>query len=443
MALDWNDTIIGPSTAAGPGARAILRLSGPSVPEITSSLVGTSASIPWHRRWVGDVALEIPAWRRSVELTLYSWPEGGSYTGQPSVELHVPASAPLCSAIEARFVEEGVRLARPGEFSLRAFLSGRLDLAQAEGVLGLIEAETVDELREAVDQRTGGLSKPVLKLRNDLLDLLAELEAGLDFVEEDITFVEDDVVERAFFSAREELSRLQSSLQERSADRQLPRLVLIGHPNAGKSSLFNALAESDRAIVNAQAGTTRDYLSTVISLGDTQAELIDTAGIESTGDLLALESAEQREGVARRADVLLHCVPVGEGFDACDEKHTLLVLTKADLSGGEGGGSKGIVVSSKTGQGVETLRSALRERLARVSSEHTSAGTRMAARCGEGLRRAITAIDEASFAQESGLGPEVVAVSLRDVITALGEIVGHVYTNDLLDRIFSKFCIGK
>ena len=342
----------------------------------------------------------------------------------------------------ARLCEHGARIARPGEFTLRAFLAGRIDLTQAEAVLGVIDAQGERELSVALSQLAGGLAGPLNELRNRLLDLLAHLEAGLDFVEEDIEFITRDELLRQLDDAARQVEALAQQMQCRGISRALPRVVLTGPPNAGKSSLFNALCGSDSAIVSHVAGTTRDYVSRQVRCGSMDIELIDTAGIDAAGAVGIVDSAAQdvAHEQTRQAALVVECREAPQPAPA-SQPSSIRVITKCDLDTGIHAAKGALLTSSRTGQGIEELKRAIEAALAREAGD-TSVVAGTAARCGESLARAAEALHRARFAA-STLGEEFVAAEVRDALDCLGRVVGAVYTDDILDRIFSRFCIGK
>jgi tRNA modification GTPase len=380
-----------------------------------------------------------------VPARAYLWPTSRSYTRQPSAELHLPASPPILEAALAAVCAAGARLARPGEFTLRAFLAGRLDLTQAEAVLGVIEAGSRQELAAALSQLAGGLARPLVQLRETLLDLLAHLEAGLDFVDEDIEFITPAELTAQLDSALAQVETIARRLAGRGEAGELPKVVLAGPPNAGKSSLLNALAGAPAAIVSPLAGTTRDFVARRVRLGDRECLLIDTAGLAEDapdGELshLAAEAASEQ---LRGADLVLLCrealKPETPSCSEAFQPEALLVWTKCDLlSPGDSPPRGGLPTSSRTGQGLADLRSAIWARLATGTAVASTA-----ARCRESLRLAAAALARASAAARSGGGQELVAAEVRLALEELGQVVGAVYTEDLLDRVFSRFCIGK
>ena len=342
----------------------------------------------------------------------------------------------------AHAMARGARLAEPGEFTLRAFLSGRIDLAQSEAVLAVIEATTSDHLEAALRQLAGGLSSPIRDLRDRLLDRLVEVEADLDFVDEaDVTPVRRDVLINALDDALARLESLASDHRSRDVNATRPRVVLVGQPNAGKSRLFNALLGKDRAIVSPSAGTTRDHLVAACDCEGLVVDLVDTAGEESAESPIAFAAQSQRADQLSRADLIVHCRPVDSDDPIPNDPRIVRVETKSDLNPGSGSPSH-LRTSAMTGMGLATLRSAIatRVRSRRTGSEASGA---VGAQCRESLDRAA---DSLRIARELVLRPggdELIAVELRQAVDDLGKIVGAVVTEDILDRIFRRFCIGK
>jgi tRNA modification GTPase len=383
--------------------------------------------------------------------------------------------------------EGGVRLAGPGEFTLRAFLSGRIDLTQAEAVLGTIDAHDSRELRIALDQLAGGLAKPLHQLRDHLLDLLAHVEAGLDFADEDLSLITGEELDRRLAKTQNDLDAISRQVTSRGVPADMVRVVLIGRPNAGKSSLFNALAGNQAALVSDHAGTTRDYLTAEIDLDGVKCRLIDTAGLggkeQGAGNELeiAAESiaAQQRD----EAHIEIFCVDATRPFDDVQKNFAgtignqqILVLTKCDAAPRNDDTPSTIIdvclgndpanqsncpifrpsvgrprpicctsvirTSSITGLGVDALRAAMRRCAIEASKHHGDVVACTAARCADSLRRAGLALQHARDAVAAGQD-ELAADDLRAALLELGNVVGAVYTDDLLDRIFGQFCIGK
>jgi tRNA modification GTPase len=370
-------------------------------------------------------------------------------------EVHTIGSPPLLSAVLERLCAAGARLAAPGEFTLRAFLAGRLDLTQAEAVLGVIDARGEQELRNSLEQMAGGLARPLGDLRDSLLDLLAQLEAGLDFADEDIEFISQAEVASQLDRAATTITRLSEQLSQRSQSDVLARVTLVGWPNVGKSSLFNALAPRGAALVADAPGTTRDYLMAPLDLGSITCQLIDTAGVEpanhAEGDARVSQVAQQfTAGESARAHVRLLCLDASRPLNAWEQQQLaaepdgirLVVLTKCDVSSRTILESEAIRTSAVSGLGLDTLRQALRQAVRAVPRGETAAVLTVE-RCGESLRAASDSLARAAELNRMGGREELVAAEIRGALADLGRVVGAVYTDDILDRIFSRFCIGK
>jgi tRNA modification GTPase len=479
------DTIVAVASPPGGAARGVVRLSGPRVVEcieqfftVASAPEETGSSSEGNERSFDCLArptamsgrLSVAGLHSPLPAELYFWPGKRSYTGQPVAEFHTVGCMPLLDAILRAACGAGARLAQPGEFTLRAFLAGRIDLTQAEAVLGVIDAGSSSQLDVALGQLAGGLSGPLDELRDLLLDLLGHLEAGLDFADEDLPFVTAEELSRQLRGAHERANRLAAQLQSRRREETRIRIALVGRPNAGKSSLFNALARKAGAIVSHRPGTTRDYLSAEVEWDGLRFELIDTAGLEpclrtdSMGNVDSPGAAAQtvaRQQVAR-ANLRIACLDATEAADGGDlsngllyEEHTfaassdvidIRVLTKIDLIGrgaSVGDGPVPLAVSSVTGEGLERLRSHLCDRIRELEAVSDNAVASTAARCSESLTAATEALEHAAGLVETGGGEELVAAEIRVALEAIGRVAGTVCTDDVLDRVFSRFCIGK
>jgi tRNA modification GTPase len=391
---------------------------------------------------------------------LYFWPTPHTYTGQDLAELHTVSSPPLVERLVADLLAAGARAAQPGEFTLRAFLADKKDLTQAEAVLAVIEAGTDADLKLALAQLAGGVTQPLQRLREDLLNLLADVEAALDFADEDIEFVTKPDLLTRVGAGIAHLTNLRRQLDDRSVSGRPVRVAIVGEPNAGKSSLFNALAGADAALVSDEAGTTRDYLTKSIDLGGVPVELIDTAGWQHAGDTIAEQAQRLGREQAGRADVVLWCAPVGGSFDKADEARLrvtgaelMQVRTKSDLPGAatvrerlsaqplpDGRGSGEVETSVLTPGGTDALRAALAEKVASLARPPLAPSQ---SRCRGHVEAAIQALRRAHEHAREDDPPELLALALREALEQIGEMAGTVYTNDLLDRIFSRFCMGK
>ncbi len=451
------DTIVAQATRSAPSARAILRISGPEGwPRIRSRCVSDA---PWpetlpRRRWF----CRFQPWQQceAIPITVLTWPGPRSYTGQDLIELHLPGSPALVEVLFAWLLQPPLRLAEPGEFTLRAFLAGKLNLLQAEAVHGLIEAQTQDQWRAAMDQLTGRLTSPLASLRERLLQLLAEIEAGLDFAEEDLSFLHPNEVQQQLAESLTEVDHcLREAAKSTPKDRPF-RVVLAGSPNAGKSSLFNALLRRHAALVSPHPGTTRDYLEAAILIDEVPIELVDTAGLaEVDVDDHAHEVDQLAQQVRGRlwseADLILLCVASHDTDKAAQQRleqevsclpievPVMRVLTKADLGTVEQPGF--LSTSMMTGQGLAELQSMMLQQARR--SRTLASGSSSLRRCLAQLATTKQHLEQCQQIILLSEPAELMAFELRLAVDALGQIVGTVYSEDLLDRVFSRFCIGK
>lgn len=449
--LDPSDTIAAIASPPSPGLLGIVRVTGPEAwaialdgfeDESETKIPARPRTRP-HRR---AGRLRVDGLRSPLAVALGLWPGPRTYTGQSMAEIHASGSPPILRQLLAHCLARGARLAEPGEFTLRAFLSGRIDLTQSEAVLGVIDARSPAQLDAALRQLAGGLAAPIAGLRDRLADILAHLEANLDFAEEpDVDPIGREALAGSLDEAAAEVARLAGRLRSRDRDDGRPRVVLVGPPNAGKSRLFNALIGRDRAIVSPVAGTTRDYLEAPCDCDGLVVDLVDTAGSEPAQGPIEGRAQAARDAQSAAADLRLECRwadlgPPGAAGPA-DDRPGLAVWTKADASGPPGPAGL-LITSASTGLGIAELRSAIARA---IRSEDTAAGlpAGTAARCGESLRAAGQALGTAAETLRSGGGDELVALDLRQALDDLGRIVGAVLTDDLLDRIFRRFCIGK
>jgi len=475
MPFDPDDTIVAIASPAGAAARGIVRLSGPDVARCLRRCFTPTdrAELPADGRpvvlrgsfelsgatGVSPVPDKEPGQNdpapTSLPCDLLYWPSNRSYTGQPVAEIHTIGSRPLLEAAVRSACAAGARLAQPGEFTLRAFLAGRIDLTQAEAVLGAIDAVDSRQLDTALMQLAGGLAHPLHRLRDDLTDLLAHLEAGFDFADEDLPFITPEQIERQLGAAIDVAERLarQMSLRSRSAD--AVEAVLIGEPNTGKSSLFNRLTGQPGALVSEQPGTTRDYLAAEIDLDGVACRLIDTAGMSnaSSGAPWSVEAAAQAATAERLATarVRILCIDGSRPTTPTEQRRLdersdgqyLVVVTKTDLPLRADVARSAVHTSSATGTGIEQLRDRLRQAVLAVSGSETQVVGTTAVRCRRSVDGAVEALDQARQLARRQMGEELVAAELRAALDHLGEVVGAVYADDLLDRVFSRFCIGK
>jgi tRNA modification GTPase len=468
MKFDLQRTIVALSTGAMPGRRAVVRLSGSLTRSILSRLfqcdadhrlletqAPRAAEVTCAIQWPGGAS---PA---TVPALAYYWPDSRSFTGEPCAELHLIGSMPVVEALIAQIGSLGGEPAERGEFTLRSFLAGKLDLVQAEAVLGVIEAEGPAQLQAALSQLGGNISRPVRQLRDQLVELIAHLEAGLDFVEEDIEFITAEELIRQLTEISEQLAALADQLTKRDARSRTAQVVLVGLPNSGKSSLFNCLVGQDRAIVSPLAGTTRDVISKNMDLSGLGIELIDTAGMEELqGDSPRAAAQVALRSRLKEADIALFCIDSSQPRDADWEAVQMQLLgqigvaviavgTKAEIQMPRTASENAslpfdVLVSVRTDAGMAPLRERMRALVAEHRTEFQSAAMqRIAVRCRQALNAARNTLLRAIALAETGEGEEWVASEMRMALDDLSAVIGEVHSDDILGEIFSRFCIGK
>ena len=463
MNYSVEETIVAVASAPGGANRGIVRVGGEQVVSSLRRSFVENRGKDWLATQVAQAftgQFQTPAFSQPIPCRLYLWPTSQSFTRQPLAEVHTVGSPPLLAGIVDAICQSGARLAQPGEFTMRAFLAGRIDLTQAEAVLGVIDADGRRQLDTALQQLAGGLSTSLGELRSDLLDLLAHLEAGLDFVEEDIEFVSSDELMRGLSAAQEQVGSLLQRVQSRTVSTERPRIALIGLPNAGKSSLFNKLAGGAAAIVSDQEGTTRDYVLANVSIAGIDCELVDTAGAEGVDDGRSISAHAQglRAKQASEAALRVLCIDVSRLHQGQTRRQLadlggdadLLVYTKGDLLSGFQanpatlvGVSPSLVTSVVTGEGLPQLELEIAKRIDEQSDDSGDTIASTAARCRHSLTAALEFLDRAQRSVQENVGEELVAAEIRGSLAELGKVVGAVYTDDILDRVFSRFCIGK
>ncbi len=437
--MNLSDTIVAISSPGGYGVRGILRLSGPNAWELAQSVLVPHATKMLPRRWI-DVQLE--PWGVRSGLLLFKGPQ--SFTGQDIAELHVPGQPVLLAHLQSRLEAAGARWAEAGEFSFRAWHFGKLDVSEAEGINATIHAGNQRQLAAAAALRNGELFKWATGMSDSIADLLAWVEAGIDFSDEpDVGIIQADEIKGDIQALQGKLAELLSHTDRWERLDRLPAAVLMGEPNVGKSSLFNALLGRDRAIVSNVAGTTRDTISGMCETAAGTVQIVDTPGLEHSDEALGIHMNQARETAAGEADVLIlvsdtaaadHLpqlpAPVIRVRSKCDLQPT------ADHVGWHS-------ASARTGVGID----ALRENVGRMAYQRPAgAEQRMALnqRHVALLGNAHTALTNAeNVAAQWQNAPEILAVELRSALDIIGQITGRVSRDDILGRIFSHFCIGK
>ena len=466
------DTIAAISTPPGRGGIGIVRLSGPQAASIASHLVKPHQPLEHAHARLADVidmqeaadAEGAHAKSASIDealVTFFAAPN--SYTSEDLVEIAAHGSPVVLELLLRRALELGARLAEPGEFTQRAFLAGRLDLTQAEAVRDLIDAQTLTQARQAASQMGGALSRRAAPAKQSLVELIALLEAGIDFAEDDIDVTPQAEIARRIEEITPTLAALEATFARGRIVHDGLTLAIVGRPNVGKSSLFNRLVERDRAIVTASPGTTRDLVTERISLGGIPIELVDTAGFRE-GARELLEEAEQL-GIRRSHEALADAALVLIVLDATqplnDEDHRLLAavegrpaivaLNKSDLLAGESESAlpaqpalaalPAVQTSALTGDGIAKLR----ERILSLATGGAAAEPGMLTnlRQHQAVATALAALADAATANSGGIPHEMILIDLYRALWALDSLTGQTTSDDILNLIFSTFCIGK
>lgn len=466
--LSLDDSIAAIATAPGTAGLAVVRVSGTGAVGISDAVfrghapLASVAGHTLHHGWAVDTqrpdAAGEPSRLDEVVAAVFRSPR--SYTGEDTIEFSCHGGGVPARRVLAALLAAGARLAGPGEFTLRAFLRGRLDLAQAEAVADLVHAETESAGDLALAQLAGALSQRLAVLEDRITDATAEVEARVDFAE-DVGGIETPAhVREAIAAVSGELEVLLAGAPWARAVREGVRVPLMGRPNAGKSSLFNALLGEDRAIVTDEPGTTRDRVSERLAIAGVPVTLSDTAGVrlatnpvEAMGVARALAALEGAAVVLWVVDASQPLQPEDESLSASlHGRRVLVALTKSDLARVttpeqvlarlEGGEARALPVSSVTGEGLAELRDALASLLG-ADQAGGLAGAVANPRHADALARSRDGLGRAALAAEQGAPGEIVALELRDALAAMGEVTGRNASEELLERIFARFCIGK
>ena len=458
------DTIAAISSPPGRGGIGIVRLSGPQAAPIAAQLVSLRQPLEHARARLAGVLDEQDAGGEQIDnavVTFFAAPN--SYTAEDLVEIAAHGSPVVLGLLLRRALELGARLAEPGEFTQRAFLAGKIDLTQAEAVRDLIEAQTLTQARQAASQMGGALSRRVAPVKQSLIELIALLEAGIDFAEDDVDVAPQAEIGRRIAALIPPLVALEASFARGRIVHDGLTLAIVGRPNAGKSSLFNRLVERDRAIVTASPGTTRDLVTERISLGGIPLELVDTAGLRE-----AFEEAEQI-GIARTREALADAGLVLVVLDATQllneeerellaavaDRPALIAINKSDLanedaqtgviqldrSTAEAMSIPALSTSALTGKGIADLR----ERILALATGGAAAepGLLTSLRHQQAIAAARSALSDADRANTAGIPHEMILLDLYRALSALDSLTGQTTSDDILNLIFSTFCIGK
>ncbi len=443
------DTIAAISTPPGEGAIALVRVSGANAIRVADKIFHGKelpSQFESHVQHFGEIFGAEGGLIDQVVLSVHRAP--ASYTGEDLIEMSCHGGTLVSAKVLEVCLRAGARAARPGEFTERAFLNGKMDLTQAEAVIDLIRAKTDLALRSATEQLEGRLGGQIRKIRDDLIALLAHINASIDFPEEGITPDADETLSARLNSIREEIAGLLATADQGRILREGVRVVIYGATNAGKSSLLNRLLGYDRVIVSDTHGTTRDTIEETVNLEGIPIRLVDTAGLRTSASELEREGIARTEKSLQLADLRLHIAdrntPKPAHFEERNpDSNEIVVLNKGDLpENSDWKDIDALRVSCRTGEGLPELQ---KEILARVTKQNLKPQSTLAinARHRDCLRRALESCDRAAEAQADGLSQEYAAIDLDVALRAVGEVIGVVDVEQILDSVFTQFCIGK
>jgi tRNA modification GTPase len=452
------DTIVAPATPPGEGGIGIVRVSGPSAADLLAAVFRgkvNPAEMVSHHLYHGHLLNRDNQRVDEVLAVLMRAPR--SYTGEDVVEVHCHGGVQILRCVLDLFLDAGARIADPGEFTLRAFLNGRLDLAQAEAVIEVIRARSERASRVALDQLEGQLSRKIYRYSDQIKETLALIEAHIDFPDDEVGTLNLGDLAVPIRELARDMSVLADSFDVGRALREGISVLILGRPNVGKSSLLNAILGESRAIVTEFAGTTRDTLEEHLVLAGFPVRLVDAAGVRDTDDPIEREGVQRAKDKAAAADLVLLVVDGSTPLTAedalalqlCHREKTLLVINKSDQAqmcdlGKLAAFSRQVAVSAKYGLGLADLRSAIVDHLGRDTALSGGEGVVVTERRHrDALLRAIKALGafQRSIAASEHL--EFLAMDLREVLAALGQITGETTPDEILEQIFSRFCIGK
>lgn len=452
LAVNLNDTIVAISTPPGTGGLGIVRISGARARDIAASMLRFAPGFAWEpwRATLAHLLDDAGTTVDEVVVTYFEKPR--SYTAEDVVEIACHGSPVVLRHCVGRAMDAGARPAEPGEFTLRAYLNGRIDLPQAEAVHDLIAATTLHQAKVAAQQMGGSVSRLIGPIKQQLLELIALLEAGIDFAEDDVSIATNDELHNRLSPLITAIRRLVESFRYGKLVHDGLVLAIVGRPNVGKSSLFNALLERDRAIVTDIPGTTRDTVSESVSLDGIPVRLVDTAGVRDSSDIVEKLGIERTYQAMADADITLVVIDLSQPMTSEDEnlvEHAktsglhLVIGNKADLACHNSINVECLPASAMTGDGIDALRRAIVCAVAPDGLASPQSGFITSLRHERLLRESLDALERAREAVNVGLPHEFLLIDCYAALRPIDALTGATTADDILNRIFSTFCIGK
>jgi tRNA modification GTPase len=451
--MNLDDTIVAMATPPGRGGIGVVRLAGPQAVVIACSMLRLKHEPAPGRASFGEV-IEPGTGERIDEAVVTFFAKPHSYTADDVIEISAHGAPVVLRHIVELATARGARLAEPGEFTMRAFLNGRIDLTQAEAVRDLIESQTLYQAKVAAQQLEGSLSRRLQPIKKKLVELVAVMEAGIDFAEDDVAVLPAEQIILRINEVKVPLEQLRASFAYGKIVHEGLTLAIVGRPNVGKSSLFNRLVERERAIVTATPGTTRDLVTETVSLGGIPIKLVDTAGIRHSTDEAESIGIRKSYEALSEADLVLVVLDStreisGEDrelLQACSTRRAIAVANKADLAPAVGlqlDGTRLFKTSAITGAGIDSLRQEIMEEVAgRSGSEHET-GFLTNIRHQRLVEESLNGLEAAAHAVQRKIPHEMIMLDLYGALRPLDAITGETTTDDILNLIFSSFCIGK
>ncbi len=454
--MHLDDTIVAISTPPGRGGIGVVRLAGPEAREIAASFLrlGANRQLEAGRALFGEL-IEPATGERIDEIVATFFAKPHSYTTDDIVEISCHGAPVVLRHVVEMSLARGARLAEPGEFTMRAFLNGRLDLTQAEAVRDLIESQTLFQAKVAAQQLDGALSHRLQRIKKQLVELIATLEAGIDFAEDDVAVMPGTEIVRRIGEIREPLEKLAASFAYGKVVHEGLTLAIVGRPNVGKSSLFNCLVERERAIVTATPGTTRDLVTETVAIGGLPVRLVDTAGIRHALDEAESIGIRKSMEALADADLVLVVLDASQPVDDMDrelleqvrQRAAVAVWNKCDVARDSNtpatSGLTLVHTSALSGEGIASLRKEILQRVRGDGGAQMESGFLTNVRQQDLVTKTLAALDQADQAVANRTPHEMLLLDLYNALRALDEITGATTADDILNLIFSTFCIGK